>query len=91
MSRAATGQLDRELHCREHRTGIGAARQCAFRCKIERSAVVDRSAQDRQAQCHIDAVAEARSFERGQTLVVIHSHNAVETLGGLGNKDGVGG
>src|SRR5262245_49031139 len=45
--------------------------------EIERGAVIDGGAQDRQAERHVDRAIEAGVLDHGQALVVIHREHGV--------------
>ena len=57
--------------------------------EVERSPVVDRRADERQAERHVDAAAERRRLERGQPLVVIHGDDRVVSARDVGDEDRV--
>ena len=65
--------------------GLAGARQ--FQC----STVIHRSANDRQPQGDIDRPAEARVFQHGQALIVIHGKNRVAIIQHLGVEGSIGG
>ena len=67
------------------RASAGVARE------VERGAVIDRRARKRQAERHVDAVAEARRLEHRQSLVVIHRDDRVVAARVLGDEHRVGG
>ena len=71
---AASGKLDGER--RRPRAGCPGPR-IARAGEVERGAVVDRGAHDRQAERHVDGVAEARVLQHRQALVVIHREHGV--------------
>ena len=53
--------------------------------------MIDRRADERQAERDVNAVAEARGFEHRQTLVVVHRDNGVVTARDIRHKYRVGG
>ncbi len=65
----ARGELDRG----EQAAGIGAAAAG----QIERGAMIDRGAHDRQPERDVDGVAEAGVLEHRQTLIVVHGQHHV--------------
>jgi len=79
---AGGGELDGERDGLEQAAGIGAA---APR-DVERRAVIDRRAHDRQSQGYIDRVAEARALDHRQTLVVVHRQHGVELAESRGHE-----
>src|SRR5262249_31048889 len=54
------------------------------------SAVIDRCADDRQAEGDVDSVVEAGELARNVTLVVVHRHDRVEVAKTCAQKDRVG-
>src|SRR3546814_4231497 len=66
--RSWAGELDRELQRGAQAAGVGFAAAG----QIERGAVIDRRANDRQAKRDVDGLSEAGVFEYRQSLVVIH-------------------
>src|SRR6185437_13506656 len=57
--------------------------------EIERGAVIDRGAHDRQSERHVDGALEARMFDDRQSLIVIHREHRVVSLEQLRNENGV--
>ena len=55
--------MDREVDGRKKTSGIGGARQRRIAHEVKRRAVIDRRADERQAERDVNAVAEARGFE----------------------------
>src|SRR5688572_2678220 len=66
-------ELDGKLHRFDQAAGVGAAGAR----DVERGAVVDRGAHERQAEGHVDALAERRVLEHRQALVVVHREHRV--------------
>src|SRR5882672_1125529 len=64
----ALHEIDRKLQCRAQAAGVGQAAAG----QVERGAVIDRSAHNRQSERDIDAAAESGALEWRQALVVIH-------------------
>src|ERR1043165_2464539 len=69
-------ELDGKVERLDQAAGIGAAAAG----KIERRAVVDRGAHERQPEGGVDAATEARVLQHRQPLVVIHRERAVGAL-----------
>ena len=84
-------ELDREIDGRDEASDIGRRARARVDGEIERGAVVDRRADERQAERHVDAVAEARGFQHRQALVVVHRDDRVEALRDVGHEHRVGG
>ena len=62
-----------DASCEPDRTAATGCRDRPGRCRrVERRAVIDRGAHDRQAERDVDGVAEARVLEHRQALVVVH-------------------
>src|SRR5438477_5321754 len=59
--------------------------------EIERRAVVDRRADERQPEGEVHAAAEARVLQHRQPLVVIHGEHGIGLTHALGHEQGVGG
>src|SRR3989441_5377960 len=59
--------------------------------KIERRAVVDGRADERQAERDVHAAAEARVLQHRQSLVVIHGEHAIGLAQPLGHEQRIGG
>ncbi len=57
---------------------------------IEGRAVIDRCAQDRQADADVDAAIKGEQLHRDVALVVVHGDDDVELAAGGAQKDGVG-
>ena len=70
--------------------GRRSPRASAIGGEVERRAVVDRRARERQAERHVDAVAEARRLEHRQALVVVHRDDRVVVARVLRHEHGVG-
>src|SRR5688572_21787550 len=66
-------ELDGKLHRLDQASGVGLAAAG----EVERGAVVDRGAHERQAERDIDAAAEARVLQHRQSLVVVHGEHRV--------------
>src|SRR5258708_9942002 len=77
------GKLERFLEA----AGIGAAGAG----KVERRAVIDRGADEGQAERDVDAAAEARVLQHRQPLVVIHRQHAVGLAQALGHEQRIRG
>ena len=90
-ARGAPGELEREIHRGEEAARIRVARLRRVGREIERGAVVDRRADERQPERHVDALAEARGLEHGQALVVVHRDDRVEAARDPGHEHRVGG
>src|SRR3977135_1783445 len=69
-----------ELDGKLGRLGQAARVGLAGAGELERGAVVDRGAHERQAESHVHAASEARVFEHREALVVVHGERAI---GGL--------
>ena len=52
--------------------------------------MIDRGAQDRKPEGHVDAVAEARVLQHGEPLIVVHRDHAIEFARFSGNEDRIG-
>jgi hypothetical protein len=77
-SALAVGALrhpDRLLDGREQtaRIRLAGARE------VQRRAMIDRGANNRQAKRDVDAVTKTRILERGQALIVVHRENTIAT------------
>src|SRR4029453_8293814 len=83
---AAPRELDRELDGRVETAWIGAPAPG----DVERGAVVDRSAHDRQAERYVHRVTEAGCFKRWQTLIVIHREYRIELALSYGQEGRIG-
>src|SRR5260221_13317572 len=59
--------------------------------KVERRAVIDRGADEGQAERDVDAAAEARILQHRQALVVIHRQHAVGLAQALGHEQRIRG
>src|SRR4051812_34523770 len=79
-------ELDGKLERLNQAAGIGLAGAG----QVERRAVVDRRAHERQAERDVDAAAEARVLQHRQSLVVVHGERAVGSLEALGYEKRVG-
>src|SRR5882762_529902 len=66
-------ELDRKLGRLDQAARVGLAGPG----ELERGAVVDRGADERQAEGHVHAASEARVFEHRETLVVVHGERAI--------------
>ena len=84
---AQARELGRELDRRDQAADFAAPRAG----EIERGAVIDRGAHDRQPERHVDARAEARVLEHGQALVVVHREHRIGFAQALGIEKRVGG
>ena len=72
--------------------GAHAARVCTTGARpVERRAVIDRRADERQAERHVHAVTEGRVFQHRQALIVEHRQHRVVLRHDLGNEQRVGG
>src|SRR2546426_2135573 len=79
-------ELNGELDGFDQAAGIGFAGPG----EVERSAVVDRGAHERQAEGDVHALAEACVLEHRQSLVVIHGEHGVGVFHPVGNEQRVG-
>ncbi|MNI90887.1 hypothetical protein D3C73_1484700 [compost metagenome] len=59
--------------------------------QVQGGAVVDRCADDRQAEGHVDCRAEAFVLQHRQALVVVHRQHRIAVLQIFGGKQSVGG
>ena len=58
--------------------------------EVERGAVIDRAADDGQAQRGIDRVVKADVFEHRQSLVVVHRQHRIAAFELVRGEQGVG-
>src|SRR5581483_3357510 len=79
-------QPRRQQHRRDHALRIGFSRAG----DVERSAVVDRRPDDRQAQRDVDRLAERDQLHRNEPLIVVAGHHDVELAPGGTNEHRVG-
>src|SRR3954471_2835646 len=68
-----TCELDGKLDRLDQAAGVGPA----LAGDVERRAVVDGSAHERQAKCDVHPATEARILEHRQPLVVVHGEHAI--------------
>src|SRR5258706_1890630 len=80
-------ELDGKLERFGEAAGIGAPGAG----KVERRAVIDRGADEGQAERDVDAAAEARVLQPRQPLVVIHRQHAVARAQALGHEQRIRG
>nr|GEU28139.1 2-octaprenyl-6-methoxyphenol hydroxylase, putative [Tanacetum cinerariifolium] len=88
VSTGSIGHADGSADRRVHAAAVGQAEPLAG--QVERGAVVDRGADQGQAQGDVDAVAERGEFQHRQALVVVHGQHAVGVHQVLGLEQGVG-
>src|SRR5438132_8216730 len=79
-----------EVDGKLERFGEAARVGAAGAGEIERRAVVDRRADERQAERDVHAAAEARVLQHRQSLVVIHGEHAIGLAQPLGHEQRVG-
>jgi methylmalonyl-CoA mutase cobalamin-binding domain/chain len=81
----------RELDCEQGRGAQAADVRAAAAGQRQRRAVIDGRADDRQAQRHVDGVAEAGVLQHRKALVVIHGQHGVAARQFARHEGGVGG
>src|SRR5438876_7538840 len=71
------GELEREVDRGIDAAGVRRARLRSIGREIERRAVVDRRANERQSERYVHATPEGGRLERGQALVVVHGDDRI--------------
>src|SRR5436190_4710583 len=81
-----SGELRREQHGRDHALGIGFASAR----DVERRSMVDRRADDRQSERHVDRGAEGQQLDRYQSLIVVAGDHDLELAALCADEEGIG-
>jgi len=84
-------QLDAQIECGEQASWIRGSCPRAVGGKVKRSPMVDRGADDGEAQRHVNTVTEAGMLQHRQALVMVHRDYAVERFHLRGDEYRVGG